>query len=287
MPKIDLEQGSREWKDFRQTKITATDVPVILGLSPYTTKYELFHRKLGLAPEQKETPAMVNGRRLEPIARDEFIEESGIYFYPLVYVHDEYDYLMASLDGYSNEKNVVLEIKCNGPANHAIAMQGNVPDDHYCQMQIQMEVINAEYGYYLSYQEQKGQSIKLKVERNLHYFSDILPEIKEFHTRLITFDPPTPTESDYVVMITDKWDELAKKYIHLDDEIKRKEVEKDAVRKKLIELAGNQNSKGAGIKLMKTITKGRINYEAVPELSGLNLDKYRKDSTTSWRVYVD
>ena len=44
MPKmtvVDLNQRSDEWLNWRSLGVTATDIPVILGLSPYKTVWQL------------------------------------------------------------------------------------------------------------------------------------------------------------------------------------------------------------------------------------------------------
>ena len=50
MPKmtvVDLNQRSDEWLNWRSLGVTATDIPVILGLSPYKTVWQLWAEKTG------------------------------------------------------------------------------------------------------------------------------------------------------------------------------------------------------------------------------------------------
>jgi len=44
---VDVDPGSLEWLEVRRSGITATDIPVILGLSPWDSKFALWHRKAG------------------------------------------------------------------------------------------------------------------------------------------------------------------------------------------------------------------------------------------------
>jgi len=62
---------------------------------------------------------------------------------------------------------------------------------------------------------------------------------------------------------------------------------KEVIRKQLIALAADENCRGNGIRLQKTVTKGRVEYGDIPELKGVNLDPYRKEQTISWRVLVE
>ena len=58
-----LDQGGEEWLRFRQERITATDVPFLLGSSPYGGLEDVIKNKFG---GFKETAAMRRGNELEP-----------------------------------------------------------------------------------------------------------------------------------------------------------------------------------------------------------------------------
>lgn len=282
MKKIEYEQGSRDWLDWRKTKITASEAAIIAGISNYDTPFKLWQYKLGLA-EKKITKAMQDGSEKEAGARNEFNLEHGTNFVPIVAQSDEYEFLGASLDGWWN--NEILEIKHNGEKNHAIAMQRKAPDDHYCQMQIQMLVTGAKKCTYLSV------GAKDKVHFPIHYEHDyciaLLPKLKEFYRKLICFEAPALQKGDYKEMQSQGWNDLSEKYISLDREIKAKEEMKEVIRKQLIKLAADENCRGNGLRLQKTVTKGRVEYGDIPELKGVDLDPYRKEPIYSWRIVLE
>lgn len=140
-----MEQGSIEWLNLRKTKITATDSCVIMGASHWKTKIQLYHEKM--SPENKNftNAAMQRGIDLEPVARDLFFIKTGIQMHPQVVVSD---WAMASLDGICDMGMHILEIKCPGPKDHAIALEGKVPDHYYPQLQHQMWVCNVHRMFY-------------------------------------------------------------------------------------------------------------------------------------------
>lgn len=41
-----------------------------------------------------------------------------------------------------------------------------------------------------------------------------------------------------------------------------------------------------GVTITKVTTKGKINYADIPQLQGVNLDKFRGDSSTTWRMQM-
>jgi putative phage-type endonuclease len=54
-----------EWLEARRQGITASEIAVLMGLSPWSSPYALYHRKTGDLPEQDDNDAMALGRYLE------------------------------------------------------------------------------------------------------------------------------------------------------------------------------------------------------------------------------
>lgn len=101
-------QGTPEWHQLRKTKITATDACVIMGVSPWKTRLQLYHEKLSNDPPKPPNYAMQRGLDLEPIARDLYIAKTGIYVEPKVIINE---WAMCSLDGISSCGFHAVEIK--------------------------------------------------------------------------------------------------------------------------------------------------------------------------------
>lgn len=283
---INLEQGSAEWLSWRKTVITATDCPAILGSSPWMTAYKCWQRKLGLVEEQKSNEAMERGKRLEPEARAQFIERHGINMTPAVVESETYEFLGASLDGLSDCKKYILEVKCGGATLHNQAINGVIPDYYRDQMQHQLLVTGAEKAFYYSYNGKDGVCIEVMPDET--FAEKFLPKGRAFWKGVAFFEPPPLQGGDYKDMNDNlDWQEYARLYSEADASLKALEDKKDWLRKKLIELCADQCCTGSGLKVMKTIMRGRIAYDEIPEIKGIDLDKYRKLSTTSWKILVD
>jgi hypothetical protein len=67
------------------------------------------------------------------------------------------------------------------------------------------------------------------------------------------------------------------------EELKKWEAREKQFRDQLIKLCDGKSSKGGGVKIMKITTKGSVDYSAIPELEGVDLEKYRKTSKENWR----
>ena len=176
----DLVQGSDEWLALRKSNhITASEAPVIMGVSPWQTPFSLWQYKMGLTPGQKTNNAMKRGTQMEEPARCEFIKLVGIEVKPAIAVSDNHPFMMASFDGLSNDGDVVVEIKCPGRTDHDKALSGVIPDKYYPQLQHQMCVAGVEMMFYFSFDGSKGKV--LEVNRDDSYILNMIEKEKEFY----------------------------------------------------------------------------------------------------------
>ncbi len=176
-------QGSPEWLEARKGFITATDSSIIMGLNPFKTPLQLWRQKMDLDPPEVENHRMREGTRLEPLARD-WLKEQGIYCEPKVVFKD---FMMASLDGLSEDGTFVVEIKC-GEKAYACAEQGIIKSYYNCQMQHQLHCADVDEALYVAYNGKDG--IIIPVERDQKFIDEMIPILKEFYLCLISYTEP-------------------------------------------------------------------------------------------------
>ena len=82
-----MEQNTPEWQEFRKKRIGASDVPIIMGVSPWSDPLTLWRQKMDIVDTTFETAAMTHGRDNEGIARDKFNAMMGFNFQPEVVTH--------------------------------------------------------------------------------------------------------------------------------------------------------------------------------------------------------
>ncbi len=75
--RIPVRQGTSEWLAARRELVTATDIPILLGLSPYRCEADLAAEKLGLADPVESTTKMRVGKALEDLIADLYAEKTG------------------------------------------------------------------------------------------------------------------------------------------------------------------------------------------------------------------
>lgn len=281
-----MKQGSPEWIAHRRNFIGASDAPVVMGVSPWRTRYQLWQEKLRLNEGQKENRAMIYGKEMEEVARQAYEEYTGNIVSreekdTLVY-HSEKKFMMASLDGFVLKKSIPLEIKNVGEKDHFTAKKGKIPNKYYPQVQHQIACLNVDLLHYFSYRY--GDFALVEVERDPTYIDKLYLEEIRFWDLVLNLEAPELTDRDYVLFEDQEWDSLATKWRKVTEDLSVLENKEREYRAALIAKAAGQSSKGSGVCLTKIVRKGSINYNKIPELIGVDLERYRKQSGESWRL---
>lgn len=142
-------QRTPEWYNFRNERLTASDLATAVDKNPYSTRNKLIMNKCGIKEEWNPGPAIIHGVKYEDVAvsiyesrNDVNVVEYGCIPHPTISCFG------ASPDGIvdydSHNKNYIgrmLEIKC--PTRREIT--GFIPKYYYYQVQGQLEVCNLEY----------------------------------------------------------------------------------------------------------------------------------------------
>lgn len=274
---IITEQGSPAWHALRANKIGASDAACILGIG-FKSAEKLWREKLGL-DEVYVNEAMKRGSTLEPKARKAFEDIIGHKFSAAVYIHDENQWMMASLDGINAEKTALLEIKCGNEKLHEQAKNGIVPAYYLSQMQHQMYVTGVDRCYYFSYNGEEGATVI--INRDDKFLSDYLPKARAFWESLQTFTKP---ESAYMEIDTLEWRELAERYRAIQKVRNELDEEEKGIRDQLAIISNGMPAKGYGLTFMKASRKGSVAYDQIPELRNVDLEQYRKPGSEYWRL---
>ncbi len=268
--------------ELRRLYIGASDAAAIMGVSPWDTKKTLWETKMGLRPPKEMTYAMQRGIEAEPKARAWLEKETKFFFAPCRIFHEKYPWMMASMDGMTKLGKYSVEIKCPGQMDHLDARAGRVPPKYYPQLQHQMLVTGHKSMYYLSWVE--TDPILILVEADEEYQKNLLAEEEKFYQSMIEFAEPEANEKDVVQKHNASWIDNAVKLKYLLEYKENVEEQIEDIRNQLIEEADGQTCQGGGIKLTLIKKKGSIDYAKIPELGQIDLEKYRKPETTSWRL---
>ena len=120
---VELQQNSSEWHAWRHKGTGASGASVAISKRGMSRARLLEEKRGSEPPEDSYTnEAMDTGTKLEPKARSRYNEKYGTNVRAVCVQSTQYPWLRASLDGLSEDGNLVLEIKC-GARVHQQALE--------------------------------------------------------------------------------------------------------------------------------------------------------------------
>jgi putative phage-type endonuclease len=275
----------------RSKGIGCSDLPVIMGVSPWSNAYKLWEEKLSGKSGQLDNPAMRYGRETEPLIRELVEGKTGFALPPVRIVHPEKYWLWASLDGYNSERKTIAEFKTANKDDHLITISGKVPEKYWPQVQGQMEVVGADHLLYCSYHA--GDLEVLKVQKDEEYCSVMMEKAEEFWECVVLEVPP----EGYVCMKGDEtWNHTAEELKSIRGLMKALKEQDDDLMEKLKGLSKGCSAKGSKVFLHRQECVGSIKYgEAIKdylsnmrahhpdiEFPDIPLEAYRKKTFEKW-----
>jgi len=176
---IQLDQGSKEWLQWRHQGIGASDAPVIMGENPWKKFGKLLKEKQAPPADGFKSAAMARGIRLEPEARAAYIVKTGHEVSPLCIQSNIHQWMRTSLDGITSDGSNVVEIKCGESVYKKTASTRKPPSYYYGQLQHILAVTglpSIDFWCYLP----KRPTILVAVERNDAYIDELISRELEF-----------------------------------------------------------------------------------------------------------
>ncbi|MBY7576660.1 YqaJ viral recombinase family protein [Candidatus Phytoplasma sp. Tabriz.2] len=152
-----LNQRTSEWYNHRKKYINASEIGSITGNNKFRSLEQLVHEKIFGTPfiSNKYTE---HGNKTEPTARILFEKITNLNFPDAIFTDDTLNMFSASLDGYNQQTNTLLEIKCPFIENNKVSSTWNsffsnkqVPSNYWAQVQCQLYCSQASFAYFLVY----------------------------------------------------------------------------------------------------------------------------------------
>jgi len=138
---VNLQQGTKEWLEWRSQGIGASDAPTIMGENPWKSAAYLLQEKCG-GKTYSPNAAMARGTALEPEARKCYETKVGILVVPACLQSLKYEWMRASVDGLATSGTAVVEIKCGESVYREASTSRAVPDYYYGQLQHILSITN-------------------------------------------------------------------------------------------------------------------------------------------------
>jgi putative phage-type endonuclease len=246
--------------------------------------YGLWLIKTGRSTQEVTAP-MAHGTKLEPEARAAYETATGEIMNPLVMQDGPYS---ASLDGINLAGNLIVEIKCpfRGKSSSLWreVAEGRIPDHYNAQVQHQLMVSGAATAHLWVYAD--GEGILLKVERQEPLMATIKDCWIGFQQFLDSDSPPPLTDADSAIRDDPAWVGAALAYLEAKRGADAADERVEEARKALVGLSAHPRETGGGVSVVRLWKQGAVDYKKVPELRGVDLDRYRGQGREELRVTV-
>lgn len=140
---------SPEWHEARSNGLGGSEIAAVLGLSPFQSRFGLWHRKQGLAGPERVNPAMRWGTLLEDVIAQAFAANHPEYRVRRTgtWRNRKRPYQIANPDRliYAAGRRMILEIK-NAPGSDEWGANGSdeIPIYYRCQVQWYMDTLGVD-----------------------------------------------------------------------------------------------------------------------------------------------
>ena len=276
---IELEQGSKAWLDFRRSRIGASEIPSILCLpDAYQSRASLLNEKItGVQVEHTEWTknAMNLGHELELVIRHQYNATTGADYKPCVVQSIANPNFIASLDGLW--EGSILEVKSTSSKKTLDGiMEGDIPLRWQAQMAWQAMIIGADHVMLAVVNSKTGLPIITKFPVDLTSYNTMMREAARFLAEMSTGVTPYQVVDTAEMLEILEWKQLIKE---AQKKIDAYEAEIKKTAERILTVACAEKIEGNGVKIEWQERVGSVQYNLIPELKGVDLDKYRKQSS--------
>lgn len=204
---------------------------------------------------------------------------------PLCLIHEKLEWMRASLDGISFDGSTVLEIKCPlSVRDQNAAQQGRVPSHYYGQLQHQLEVSGAQEAHYWSFDGRVGRLVRIRPDRD--YMKRLVDEEGDFWRRVKENRWPELDDKEIDMSSDPRWRSLALQYRQARARLDAATAQERKLRSILDRMATGKRTFGCGVEVLKSFRRGAVDYAVVPQLSGVDLEKFRKARVAVTKINV-
>lgn len=249
-----IPRNETHWLELRAQDITSTESPALFGLSPYSTAFELWHRKRNsLVVKIEENERMKWGKRLQDSIATGIAQDMGWTIRPMIeYLRDPQERLGSSFDfaigddGLLEVKNVDSLAYRDGWIEDGESVEA--PPHIEVQVQHQLAVSGRKYAY-IGALVGGNTIVLIKREPDPNVISLLKSKVSDFWKSIKSNTPPTPVferdakfisslysnaEAGKVVIADEEITELAAHYKKFAQEEKEIQVHKEVIKARIL-----------------------------------------------------
>jgi putative phage-type endonuclease len=183
--KLSVRQGSPEWLAARRSHVTATDLPVLLGISPWKCEQDLADEKWGIA-EGESTLKMRVGSALEDLILAAYAEQTGLKVRRVRGLWESATLPWAAASPDATAAGRLVEAKWTGSRSR---FRDGLPDDVAAQVQWQLMVADAAFADVAALTVGDDEVRVFEVSADAALQADMVAVAEDFRRRLAAGGP--------------------------------------------------------------------------------------------------
>jgi putative phage-type endonuclease len=306
MKKIELEQGSQDWLNWRRSGITATEAEIILGRNKETSPLMLYRQKKGLlaVPDLSCIPAVRFGKENEPVIRSRWEDAKFDVATPCCAEWDANPVFRASFDGLNADGHPV-EFKCPTPDGatlqdvRANGTESAAYKKYYVQVQHQLLVSDSDIGFLVF---MDGDSfIEFPIQRDQKLIDEIVAKGEAFWRCMANnVEPEEDVKSDVYFPHekgdVDEWLQAAELLLQAQSELKQIEdsvneakshwmrikAEAENTLKQLV--GSHMKADFGGVTVTRSVIRGKVDEKLLQKkgVAAELIEECRKSDSERW-----
>ena len=271
------EEKEEKWLQWREYGIGSSDIPIIMGASPFKSNIQLWKEKCGfcLPMSGSNIQGIKHGKYFEPIVRERINKTQHLHLLPLNIEDGDHSMLKASLDGYDKEKKVLCEIKCPLSEDKIYKIKNfkTLPTDWEMQIQWQMMLINPIRAFAAVFDEKNDEIINIEIFPDKELQIEMRKEALLFWEDVTLGRQPSKKKEAYTEIENEEAKQTVKEYKELNLQIQN--LQKILKEKKDFLISFGNEKNFICNDLIFTFCKPRISYDYKHmEEDGIDLSKY-------------
>ncbi|MEC4559250.1 MAG: YqaJ viral recombinase family protein ['Conium maculatum' witches'-broom phytoplasma] len=206
---IKLSQRTKEWYQHRKKYINASEIGSITGNDKFRSLEQLVHDKI-FGTTFTSNKYTEHGNKMEPIARAFFEKTTQLNYPDAIFTDDKVQMFSASLDGYNDKTNTLLEIKCPyvdknnniSPSWNGFLANKEIPLNYWAQVQCQLYCSQAQFAYFLVYFSNIDYHV-VRIYQDNNFINKMIQDSKKY-LALLQNAKQELTQTTYLKQLT-KW----------------------------------------------------------------------------------
>lgn len=283
---INLKQGTPEWLEWRNNGIGASEIGSLMGVNDRITPRGLYDIKTGKGPETYVNEAMKYGNEQEWQARDWLESHFDCSLSNICIESEEKSFMRASLDGFDELKNILVEIKSPyNKENLDKMIQGDIPLSYLYQIQWQMLLTKMDSAFMCVWDGDKCHIHEIEEDKVLQ--KKMENKATKFWKDLIRGIEPPAEERDYEDISSDNMEVLDKVKSFKEAMEAKSNLEKvlKELKPEIEKLGENKNFIIHGVKFTRCMGSSRYDYSLMKE-EGVELDRFKKPGNPFYRTTI-